>query len=113
MPSNVTAQPDRVLVDLRDNLIQLAAGDPFEATDGERVRALLDVAEGGRLVGLELLGAVAGVPSYIELEPMVGATTRTVEIEVSVWARADQGAWRIDIPRRGEGYEITYPSGNQ
>jgi hypothetical protein len=114
MASDVTAQPDRVLVDLETNAIQLIAGDGDDFPDsGERRPALLDIAEGGRLIGLELLESVAGLPNYVELEPMMGGLTRTGEISVTVWPKPDQGVWRIDIPRHGEGYEITYPSGNQ
>jgi hypothetical protein len=114
MSSEVTAQPDRVLVERETNTIQCIAGDVDDFGEaGQPVGALLDVAESGRLVGIELREAVTGMPGYVELEPVVGGMTRTVDIQVTVWSKPDQGIWRVDVPRRGEGYEITYPSGNQ
>ena len=100
----------------------------------------VDMGAGGRLVGVELLGpaaadmrnmlgcwladatageylSVADDSAYIELSTSEEATaneqTRTAEAVLSADLDDRGQLLALSIPRRGAGYEITYPSGNQ
>ena len=114
----------RVVVDAGQNLLRLlvptegsasgAVADGPAPTVGPR-SAVLDVGEAGRLLGLEIdaEGGTGGEPWYLELEAAPGRQMRSVPVTVSV-ARdaAGRPVW-VDLPRRGEGYELTFPIGNQ
>ena len=100
-------------VDLPRNMIVLT----LEQDDGGTTcstPARLDVGAGGRLLGLDLGRPLPGVTEdgYIELFPPLTSDVRTAPVELLVTER-DGRVTRLDLPRRGEGYEITYPSGNQ
>lgn len=104
--AGMTYVADAVVIDLAANAIHLRVPD-FPVA-GEQVRkATLDVGGNGRLVGLEIdedYISVMDLPD--EPEPY----TRSAEVEISI-SRETTPA--IAIPRRGAGYEITYPSGNE
>ena len=124
-----------------DNRLRLALdGEDTAPAKQLSLRGYVDMGVGGRLVGIEMLGpdafdlrqalarwlddeiageylSVAGDSAYIELstpeEPSITEQTRSVEAMFG--ADLDSGGLLIavSIPRRGTGYEITYPSGNQ
>ncbi len=82
--------------------------------------ATLDVGEQGVLIGLELpddasLGRAgpAAEPRYLTVSEPAGSLWRSVEVAVDVLAGPDGEPAAVDVPRRGHGYEITYPSGNR
>lgn len=85
-----------------------ALGDTHRQTS-----ALLDVGEGGRLLGLEIAQPNEPEPFYLELETSGFDQARSVTVLVDMWESAEATIRQIEIPRRGDGYEITYPSGNQ
>ena len=74
----------------------------------------LEVGAGGRLLGIDLGAPLAGVTAdgYLELFPPLTSDVRTAPVELLVTER-DGWVTRLELPRRGAGYEITYPSGNQ
>jgi hypothetical protein len=80
-------------------------------------RAVLDVGEAGRLLGLEIdhddEDASDVEPWYLPLEEAPGRHLRSVPVTIAV-ARDSAGSpvW-VDLPRRGDGYELTFPIGNQ
>ena len=85
-------------------------------------RAPLDVGAQGVLLGLELpadaaLGPgrrdAAGEPCYVTVAEPSGSQWRSVEVAVEVLAGPDGEAAAVDVPRRGDGYEITYPRGSR
>jgi hypothetical protein len=82
-----------------------------EAATSERVPATIDIGTGGRLVGVELPSVYVDV---MEAEAGTEHLTRSAAAEVVV-DRAGEGGppVAVTVPRRGAGYEITYPSGNQ
>lgn len=97
-------------VDVAANTLSLMLGEA-STTATERVPATIDVGTGGRLIGVELPSAYIDV-----MEPETGTEhlIRSVEVEVSVEREREGGAAvAVTVPRRGAGYEITYPSGNQ
>jgi hypothetical protein len=99
-------------IDLAANTLRLQLGAGEEgAVTTERVPATIDIGTGGRLVGVELPAAYVDV-----MEPEAGTEhlTRSAEAEVVVERKRGSGeAVSVTVPRRGAGYEITYPSGNQ
>ncbi len=77
-------------------------------------RAILDVGEAGRLLGLEVAdGGDADEPWYLDLEDAPGDQLRSVPVTVDVARDASGEPLWVDLPRRGEGYELTFPIGNQ
>lgn len=103
----------------------------------EQVSGIIDIAEGGRLVGLELTppeGIIATDWMSQWLDDPIAGEWVTIEDDGRVYIQLTTGDDRhvrstpltlladhesgsrlraISIPRRGAGYEISYPSGNQ
>jgi hypothetical protein len=97
------------------------------------VPAIIDIGEQGRLIGLELELNARGesaawtVPTeenalshtisegvaYIAVESAADAYTRSARAIAALRADAAGRLVEITVPRRGPGYEITYPSGNR
>jgi hypothetical protein len=119
----------RVVVDQRRNSLRLLipaegeGSDPGtagteDATGTTSHPATLDVGEGGRLLGLEVASgsesaSPATEPWYLELEAAPGQHLRSVPVTVDVGRGQDGEPVWVDLPRRGAGYELTFPSGNQ
>ena len=118
------------------NALRLTLGpSPPAAATVRSVGAMLDVGEAGSLLGVEfpvgddsaLAGpwpnpeAVANASSdgptsetfYVPLGCTAGAHVRSVPAVVEVMSDANGTPVAVEIPRRGDGYEISYPSGNQ
>ncbi len=115
----------RVVVDTGRNMLRLliprddavAPTGTAGAAGAPAVRpraAILDVGEAGRLLGLEVGDDPAGgEPWYLDLEDAPGSLLRSVPVTVEVASdRSGQPVW-VDLPRRGDGYELTFPIGNQ
>jgi hypothetical protein len=123
----------RLDFDRERNLLRLSlTEEPARAAALEHAPGLIDMAAGGRLIGVELqlpaslteqalaawtsAGAleVAWSSAYFQLT--IGpdddaARSTAVELLVEL---DDAGAMlALGIPRRGAGYEISYPSGNR
>jgi hypothetical protein len=94
----------------------------------------IDVGEDGRLIGLEVdLSNVSSdsrhqfadlmcrspainiddVSLYLSILPDTGGQSRSAALNVIVGLAANGLPATLTIPRRGAGYEITYPSGNR
>jgi hypothetical protein len=93
---------------------------------------LIDVGEAGRLLGLEVdfsaaadvLEHLAGdhLPKicevddnrlYVSIMADEGDQSRSARVTLRVGLDQNRRPVELVIPRRGEGYEITYPSGNR
>jgi hypothetical protein len=108
----------------------LAVGLPRRAT------AAIDVGGNGRLLGLELpadpalaapFAVSTGDPLAPDYDPVGGTLyvplavaeaaadplARTALAEVALAVDRAGALLAIDVPRRGHGYEISYPSGNR
>lgn len=97
-------------VDVAANTLRLLLGDE-EAGAVTVERATVDIGTGGRLIGVEL---PAGYIDVMEPEAGTEHLTRSAAAEVTVERAGTGGAAQaVTLPRRGAGYEITYPSGNQ
>ena len=103
-------------VDLGANALRLVFDSEPAAAQAKREPrrewqvATLDIGTGGRLIGVEL------DDGYIDVmppEPETEALMRSTEARVHVEREAANRMLALVIPRVGEGYEITYPSGNQ
>lgn len=114
-----------IAVDLARNRLTLAlapeaevhpGGLPANAADGAEpisiaaTIATLEMGTGGRLLGVEIgeryLTISAPAPADLAL-------ARAVAAPVQVHLSAAGVPVAIELPRRGEGYEITFPSGNR
>lgn len=129
----------RLVHDTSTNTLRLQLDRTNEQTveRTERIPGLIDVADGGRLVGIELtpgsglvdsdwLFAWSGDPvarewltiesdgaAYFQLTTGDDQHARSSPIELTVDLDASGSVLSISIPRRGAGYELSYPSGNQ
>lgn len=129
----------RLLHDSEHNALRLTLDDLPDVAGVDRLRGLVDVAAGGRLVGIELrtgeaesdlrqrlrrwlVDPVAG--EYVTVDPdgtvYIELTTgdpdddvRSTDVDLNVELDASGELLSIAIPRRGAGYEISYPSGNR
>ena len=116
------------------NLLLLTVEDVPPPAVSATVPGFVDMAAGGRLVGVEArLEAARGDPAlalshwlahdavgldagtlYIELTSGPDDDqTRSVAVELVYECNAAGRVIAIGIPRRGAGYEISYPSGNR
>lgn len=110
-----------------------------EVTRSTAVDGCIDIAEQGRLVGIELSGNGLDLPAllttwlrdrvarnYVELdgddayialsaphEDIPPQHVRTADLTVTAELDGDDHLVAIAIPRRGHGYEISFPSGNR
>jgi hypothetical protein len=102
--------PVSLTVDLRRNTIEIATGEGGGAGEDVVERRLLEMGVRGRLLGIDFDVAYLTVcpPGDDDL-----ALARTVAAEVTVQRDAAGRIRRVSVPRRGAGYEITFPSGNQ
>jgi hypothetical protein len=100
-----------IAVDLTANTLRLSFRDGTVSGETDAEPATIEVGTGGRLVGIEL---AAGYVDVMEAEPGTEHLTRRAAAEVAVERERGSGALvAMTLPRRGAGYEITYPSGNQ
>jgi hypothetical protein len=123
----------RLDLDRERNLLRLSREDGEAPTAVvEHAQGLIDMAAGGRLIGIELelsaslteqaltawledgLVEVAGASSYIQLTTGSDEdAARSTAVELLVELDNAGALLAIGIPRRGAGYEISYPSGNR
>ena len=93
--------------------------------------AILDIGESGRLIGVEFPSDATSLThwqrdpatspfithddgrAYIQITTGNAGASRSTPITVSAEYDAAHHLTTIAIPRRGHGYEISYPSGNQ
>lgn len=105
---------------------------PVDPTHTTNIDAILDIGEGGRLIGVEFPADEAQLSqwlrdpiasafvthehdgrAYIQITTASDGTARSTPIRVTVEYNADGDLTALAIPRRGHGYEVSYPSGNQ
>lgn len=101
----------RLLLDLAENTIELRL---TEDAAGERVAcpATVDIGESGRLLGVDL-ALPDGEARYVVVEPARGELARSAEVMVRVAFGPDGAIAAVELPRRGGGHELSYPSGNR
>lgn len=104
----------RITLDLRRNTLCLVLHDGL-ASIRVSATALIDIGESGRLLGVELAAEIGadGSPVYLTLFATTDPNVRSVAATVQTDRGASGGLLSVEIPRRGHGYEIAYPSGNQ
>ncbi len=121
--------------DSQTNSLHLALSipdEPAEPASIETIDGILDIGEGGRFIGVEfeaneavfhlwLIDPIAGAyayldaddRAYIQLSPDDDGDVRSTRLLLTAEFNASGEMIGIVIPRRGHGYEITYPAGNQ
>lgn len=102
--------PTALTVDLDRNTIDITVGPGDGVWPATPECHLLEMGGRGRLLGIELDG------SYLMVCPPSEEDTslaRTVDAEVTVQRDPVNAIRRVSVPRRGTGYEISFPSGNQ
>ena len=126
--------PLRIALDLRRNTLEFRLRDEVgEPVVWETRPATVDIGEAGRLLGVEIdLSTAPGRAEpwttaspppgdfdpttgslYIPLDARVDPLARTATATARTGVDRDGRLLSVEIPRRGEGYEISYPSGNQ
>jgi hypothetical protein len=117
------------------NLLLLAVEDGPPATASVTVPGLVDMAAAGRLIGVEArlqeaeidpgqtmtawlteAGVSLGDGGALYIELTSGPDddyARSIAVELLLASDAAGQVVAIGIPRRGAGYEISYPSGNR
>lgn len=117
------------------NSIRVTLPIPDEPADPAFVKTIdgiLDIGEGGRLIGIEfeagdgefhlwLIDPIAGQyanldthdRAYIQISPDDDGDFRSTTLRLTAEFNAHGEITGLVIPRHGDGYEITYPSGNQ
>jgi len=94
--------------------------------------AILDIGEAGRLLGVEFSADESQLchwrsdplstqyltlddngATYIQITTGDSGATRSTPIRITAEYTSTNQLTALAIPRRGHGYEITYPSGNQ
>jgi len=95
---------EQVIVDLRDNRLLLDLNRPLGGLN--TTSATVDIGAFGRLIGVEIGGVYLVVAEAVPGSELQG---RSVEIAVEI---VREGR-RVAIPRRGEGWELSFPSGNE
>ncbi|HET8524192.1 MAG TPA: hypothetical protein VFL82_13235 [Thermomicrobiales bacterium] len=125
---NITVNPS-------DNTLRFSFADRTDFTRDHMLPATIDIGEEGRLLGLEIdITNSAGLnlrwpeeaeslvstdpvarTHYLAIEPDSGsdALARSVRGTVAVVTDDADRVAEVILPRRGAGYEITYPSGNR
>jgi hypothetical protein len=124
----------RILLDLRRNTLELrlreAVGEPVT---WESVPGTVDIGQAGRLLGVEV--DLTGSPQvavpweegenafgvydptwrslYVEIGEREDHNTRSASVQVRAGFDGRGSLMSVEIERRGAGYEISYPSGNQ
>jgi hypothetical protein len=100
-----------VVVDLARNAIVLFPGDRQDIlTKAVAQTAVIDIGQRGALIGVEIDSdyyAVTG--DGFEPDPLA----RSSEVDVEVQRGPAGEIQAVTIPRRGEGWEIVFPIGNQ
>lgn len=102
--------PTALTVDLRRNTIDIAIDETPAGARETSERHLLEMGVRGRLLGVELDGAYLMVCPSSDDD---AGLARAIEVEVAVRRDAAGRVAHVSVPRRGAGYEITFPSGNQ
>ena len=97
---------DAVVIDLASNAIRIRVPG-FPRAPGQGQPAMLDVGSNGRLIGLEIGEWYVTV---MDLPGVADPYARTADVLVDISPETPPS---ITLPRRGPGYEITYPSGNE
>ena len=125
----------RLAWDPASNLLRLMLADNAPSHQTETRTGALDVAAGGRLVGLELRGPdlprllrrwtadpiaaefthlATDDSAYIDLSVgPLDADIRSSNVPIITEMDAERACLALLIPRRGAGYEIAFPSGNR
>jgi hypothetical protein len=94
----------RIVIDLRRNELVLELDRPL-AMAGDGV-ATIDIGASGRVLGVE-----AG-DAYLAIADPVPGSESLVRSAISP-VTVPAGARRLRVPRKGAGWEISFPSGNQ
>lgn len=95
---------ERVVVDLRANSLLLDIDRRLHQSG--LTPATIDIGALGRLIGIEIAGVYLSISDPVPGSELQGRSIDT-SLEITGAGR------RIIVPRRGTGWELSFPSGNQ
>lgn len=95
-----------IAIDIRHNELQILA--PTTTPLGTVTTGIVDIGAQGRLLGIEIGDQYVAV-----MDDQPGAIDLTRSVEVPLRVSIEERDVRITLGRRGEDWEISYPSGNQ
>lgn len=114
----------RILIDQRRNVLDIRLTENSVARWREAT-GTVDIGEQGTLIGVEVAIPageelpsaidydVANESAYLAITGNDSGLARSASAAVRVGVDVENGVAAIEIPRRGPGYEIGFPSGNQ
>jgi hypothetical protein len=107
-----TIRVRQIVVDLGANSIVLFPNDdrPQHSDNEATIAGILDVGERGTMLGVELAG------DYFEIAPSTAQDSgqvRSAPVQVRIGATETGQIERLEVPRHGNDYEISWPIGNQ
>ena len=105
--------PDRICLSDDQRSLRLAFGPTSAPATSRSASAVIDIGEGGRLLGIDVAAASGQAPLLVDVDPPLGDLSRSVAVTLTLERRPSGSISAIELPRRGTGYEISYPSGNQ
>jgi hypothetical protein len=101
-----------IVVDTARNELWFELGADSGAGEVMTAPADLDIGERGRLLSLEI-HLHQQTPQTIVIDDRPDPYARTAHITVRCTIAPDGSLTRVAVPRRGPGYELSYPSGNE
>jgi len=101
-----------IVIDTARNQLQFELDAQGRGGEILTVPADLDIGERGHLLGLELQ-LPDQPPQAIVLDDRADPYARTARVEATCLIGPDGALRRVTVPRRGPGYELSYPSGNE
>ena len=113
-------------------LTPTTSATPHQPSGTKTIDAILDIGEAGRLIGVEFPAEQSQLrhwltdplsseyltlddngDAYVQITSGDSGTARSTSIRLIAEYDPANQLTALVIPRRGDGYEITYPSGNQ
>lgn len=95
---------ERIVVDFRENRLLIDIDRPLPQAG--RATVTVDIGAMGRLIGIEVLGMYLSIS-----DPVSGGELQGRSVEIG--AEVHENRRSVIVPRRGPGWELSFPSGNQ
>jgi hypothetical protein len=101
-----------IVVDTARNELRFDFAPRGRGGDMVTAPADLDIGAMGRLLSLDIQ-LPGQLPTTIVIDDRSDPYARTARIDVTCTVEVDGSISSVTVPRRGPGYEISYPSGNE
>ena len=101
-----------IVVDTARNELHFELGPQGRGGETVTAPANLDIGAQGRLLSLEIELPGQSLRTIV-IDDRSDPYARTARVEAACTIEADGSLSRVTVPRRGPGYELSYPSGNE